>query len=113
MVYLFSKKVVEANNIEALDYLKNYQQVKHPEQLLDVAIEEDHYDAVEWILENCVISRQRQLLCSKIKILLYLQSKGFIWDASTYTVAIMNENFETIKYLYSKKVPWVEDENCI
>ncbi len=104
---------VEANNIEALDYLKSHKEVHNAEQLLDVAIKENNYDAVYWIVENCLISLQRQLLCSNIEILLYLQNKGFMWDASTYTVAIMNEDLETIKYLHNNKVPWVEDEKLI
>jgi hypothetical protein len=105
---------VESNNIDALDILKRESKsdINH-EYLLDVAIEEDHYEATRWVIENFEISRKRQLLCSNIQILLYLKSKGFTWDASTYIEAIKNKDIDTIKYLREQEVPWIEDENLI
>ncbi|CAK7994772.1 Hypothetical protein POVR1_LOCUS296 [uncultured virus] len=134
---------VEANNIEALRFLKWYDPYSRldlvladesnppcddyyirsrpyynddsgcPEYLLDVAIEEDHYDAVRWVIENYKISRQRHLLCSNLEILHYLKSRGFIWDASTYTIAIRDHNLKTIQYLHSQGVPWTKDQSLV
>jgi hypothetical protein len=110
---------VESNNIEALDYLKikfNFLILNKPENaltLLDIAIEENHYNAVKWVLSNYEISRQRQLLCSNIKILLCLKEHGFIWDASTYINAILNRDINTIKYLCENGVPWICDKELM
>lgn len=100
---------VEANNIDALNILKPYFVLEEYdiENLFDVAINEDHYETIKWIIENYDISRQRQLSCSNIKILEYLKMKGFVWDASTYLPAIENEDLDIIKYLYDKGVPWI------
>ena len=104
---------VEANNTKALDMMKDLTFMADGEVLLDVAIEEDNYEAAKWVLENCKVSRKRQLLCSNIDILELLKKFGFEWDASTYVNAIEKQDLPTIKYLHKRGVPWLENKKLV
>jgi hypothetical protein len=101
---------VEANNIELLNYLHTHVKYDSAEDLFNIALDENHYETTEWLIDNYDINRSRQLLCSNVKILLYLKEKGFIWDASVYVNAICNHDLTLIQYFHENNVPWRKDK---
>lgn len=110
---------VKSNNINTLKVLKSYfstrnydfgkdisENVINAKYLLDVGIEENHYEAIKWIIENYYVSRTHRLLSSNIQILIYLKNNGFELCSNNYITAIKDKNLDTIKYLYDQKVPY-------